>query len=83
MRGGTGRLPGRDNEWDPGLYTFLLYLSPDVFIEAGRFFVPGRYYVFPYKHFVPPGRDDIMLTLQYLGVPLSRRDKECPVPSLI
>jgi VanZ family protein len=46
MRGGTGRLPGRDNEWDPGLYTFLLYLSPDVFMEAGRFFVPGRYYVY-------------------------------------
>ena len=37
MRGGTGRLPGRDDERDPGLYKFLLYLSPDVYMEAGRF----------------------------------------------
>jgi hypothetical protein len=28
MRGGTGRLPGRDDERDPDLYKFLLYLSP-------------------------------------------------------
>jgi hypothetical protein len=25
MRGGTGRLPGRDDERDPDLYKFLLY----------------------------------------------------------
>ena len=37
MRGGTGRLPGRDDERDPGSYKFLLYLSPDVYMEAGRF----------------------------------------------
>ena len=37
MRGGTGRLPGRDDERDPGLYKFLLYLSPDVYMEAERF----------------------------------------------
>ena len=37
MRGRTGRLPGQDNEWDPGLYKFLLYLSPDVYMDTGRF----------------------------------------------
>jgi hypothetical protein len=37
MRGGTGRLPGQDDEWDPGLYKFLLYLSPDVYMDTGRF----------------------------------------------
>ena len=36
MRGGTGRFPGQDDEWDPGLYKFLLYLSPDVYIDPGR-----------------------------------------------
>ena len=42
MRGGTGRLPGQDNEWDPGLYKFLLYLSPDVYMDTGRFSSPSR-----------------------------------------
>ena len=52
MRGGTGRLPGRDNERDPGLYKFLLYLSPDVYMEAGRFSsCPGQ----AGSRFVQPG----------------------------
>ena len=41
MKGGTGRLPtpkftvkrtGRDDGRDPGLYKFLQYLSPDVYM---------------------------------------------------
>ena len=52
MRGGTGRLPGRDDEWDPGLYTILLYLSSDVYMEAGRFSSrPGQ----AGSRFVQPG----------------------------
>ena len=34
MRGGTLRFPGWDGERYPGLYKFLLYLSPDVYMEA-------------------------------------------------
>ena len=37
MRSGTGGLPGQDDEWDPCLYKFLLYLSPDVYMDTGRF----------------------------------------------
>ena len=37
MRGGTGRLPGQDDELDPGLYKFILHLSPDVYMDTGRF----------------------------------------------
>jgi hypothetical protein len=52
MRGGTGRLPGRDDERDPGLYKFLLCLSPDVYMEAGRFSSrPGQ----AGSRFVQPG----------------------------
>jgi hypothetical protein len=52
MRGGTGRLPGRDDERDPGSYKFLLYLSPDVYMEAGRFSSrPGQ----AGSRFVQPG----------------------------
>ena len=71
MRGGTGRLPRRDDERDPGLYKFLLYLSPDVYMEAERFssrpgqagsrFVqpgipPQPGHFLPCKHLLP-GRD--------------------------
>ena len=52
MRGGTGRLPGQDNEWDPGLYKFILYLSPDVYMDTGRFSSrPGQ----AGSRFVQPG----------------------------
>jgi hypothetical protein len=43
MRGGMGRWPRQDDEWDPGLYKFLLYLSPDVYMDTGLFRpVPGK-----------------------------------------
>ncbi len=37
MRGGTGRLPGRDDARDPDMYMFLKFLSHTVYMEAGRF----------------------------------------------
>ena len=55
MRGGKGRLPGQDGEWDPGLYNFLLYLSPDVYMATGRFSSrpgqAGSRFVQPGSHF--------------------------------
>ena len=52
MRGGTGRLRRWDDERDPGLYKFVLYLSPDVYVEVGRFLSrPGQ----AGSRFVQPG----------------------------
>ena len=32
MRGGMGRWPGQDDEWDPGLYKFQMFIwTRDVF----------------------------------------------------
>ena len=51
-RDGTFAGTGRDDERDPGLYKFLLYLSSDVYMEAGRFSSrPGQ----AGSRFVQPG----------------------------
>ncbi len=40
MRGGTGRLPGRDDARDPDMYMFLLFLSHTVYIWRRDVFRP-------------------------------------------
>ncbi len=82
MRGGTGRLPGRDDARDPDMYMFLYFLSHTVYMEAGRFFRPVLPRRDPGFSNRDPGlerddfchinassrlaRDDIVLTLHYL-----------------
>ena len=68
MRGGTGRLPGRDVKRDLALHVDISYMSHSVYMEIiwpERFSSrPGKAGQFlSQKHSVQLCRDDIMLTL--------------------
>ena len=70
MRGGTGRLPGRDDARDPDRYMFLS--SHTAYMEAGRFSSrqPGsRLERDDFCHINASSRlawDNIVLTLRFL-----------------
>jgi hypothetical protein len=58
MRGGTGRLSGRDDEWDPGLYKFIFIFITRYLYGSGK----------PCKHLLQgrDGRQDDFGVLKYM-----------------